>query len=121
MSKTKQPIAIYYEHPHWFKPLFAELDRRKTPYVQVNAAQHHFDPAHLNGDGNYSLVFNRMSPRPTVADTARASSTPSTTSPILSRTASASSTARRPSALRPQRPSSFRCLNLSGCRIPSRA
>ena len=62
MSKTKQPIAIYYEHPHWFKPLFAELDRRKTPYVQVNAAQHHFDPAHLNGDGNYSLVFNRMSP-----------------------------------------------------------
>lgn len=62
MSKPKQPIAIYYEHPHWFKPLFAELDRRKTPYVQVNAAQHHFDPARLNGDGNYSLVFNRMSP-----------------------------------------------------------
>jgi len=62
MSQTKQPIAIYYEHPHWFKPLFAELDRRKTPYVQVNASQHHFDPAHLNGDGNYSLVFNRMSP-----------------------------------------------------------
>src|SRR5438270_4218847 len=62
MSQPKQPIAIYYEHPHWFKPLFAELDRRKTPYVQVNAAQHHFDPAHLNGDGNYSLVFNRMSP-----------------------------------------------------------
>ncbi len=24
MSK---PIAIYYEQPHWFKPLFAELDR----------------------------------------------------------------------------------------------
>ena len=44
MSKPKQPIAIYYEHPHWFKPLFAELDRRKTPYVRINAAQHHFDP-----------------------------------------------------------------------------
>jgi len=58
----KQPIAIYYEHPHWFKPLFAELDRRKTPYVRVNAAQHHFDPAQLNGEGNYRLIFNRMSP-----------------------------------------------------------
>src|SRR5690349_5730807 len=62
MSQPKQPIAIYYEHPHWFKPLFAELDRRGTPYVQVNAAQHHFDPAHLNGESGYGLVFNRMSP-----------------------------------------------------------
>ncbi|HWX54145.1 MAG TPA: hypothetical protein VN176_06080 [Verrucomicrobiae bacterium] len=62
MSKLKQPLAIYYEHPHWFTPLFAELDRRGTPYVRINAAQHHFDPAHLNGEGNYSLLFNRMSP-----------------------------------------------------------
>ncbi len=63
MSQPKQqPIAIYYEHPHWFKPLFAELDRRQTPYVRINAAQHHFDPAHLNGETSYRLVFNRMSP-----------------------------------------------------------
>jgi hypothetical protein len=62
MSQPKQPIAIYYEHPHWFKPLFAELERRGDPFVRINAAQHHFDPAHLNGEGNYSLVFNRMSP-----------------------------------------------------------
>ncbi len=63
MSQPKQqPIAIYYEHPHWFKPLFAELDRRHTPYVRINAAQHHFDPAHLNGENSYRLVFNRMSP-----------------------------------------------------------
>jgi hypothetical protein len=59
---TKQPIAIYYEHPYWFKPLFAELERRGTPYVRIDAAQHHFDPAHLNGEGNYGLIFNRMSP-----------------------------------------------------------
>ena len=59
---TKQPIAIYYEHPYWFKPLFAELERRETPYVRIDAAQHHFDPAHLNGEGNYGLIFNRMSP-----------------------------------------------------------
>ncbi|HET6934333.1 MAG TPA: hypothetical protein VFI72_05800 [Candidatus Angelobacter sp.] len=63
MSQPKQqPIAIYYEHPHWFKPLFAELDRRQTPYVRINAAQHHFDPARLNGETSYRLVFNRMSP-----------------------------------------------------------
>jgi len=42
MSKLKQPIAIYYEHPHWFVPLFTELDRRKVPYVRIDAAQHHF-------------------------------------------------------------------------------
>ncbi len=62
MPRLKQPIAIYYEHPHWFDRLFAELDRRGDPYVRINAAQHHFDPAHLNGEGNYSLLFNRMSP-----------------------------------------------------------
>ena len=61
-GKKPQPIAIYYEHPHWFKPLFAELERRGTPYVKIDAAQHHFDPAHLNGEGNYRLIFNRMSP-----------------------------------------------------------
>lgn len=62
MSKLKQPIAIYYEHPYWFDRLFAALERRGDPFVRINAAQHHFDPAHLNGEGNYSLLFNRMSP-----------------------------------------------------------
>jgi ribosomal protein S6-L-glutamate ligase RimK-like protein len=62
MSKLKQPIAIYYEHPHWFVPLFKELERRGVPFVRIDAAQHHFDPAQLNGEGSYSLVFNRMSP-----------------------------------------------------------
>src|SRR5215469_9078897 len=62
MSKQKQPIAIYYEHPHWFVPLFKELERRNVPFVRIDAAQHHFDPAQLNGEGGFSLVFNRMSP-----------------------------------------------------------
>ncbi len=55
------PIAIYYEQPHWFKPLFAELDRRGTPYVKLNAVEHCYSiedrPERL-----YSLVVNRMSP-----------------------------------------------------------
>ena len=59
---SKQPIGIYYEHPHWFQPLFAELERRGIPFSRIHATQHHFDPAQLNGDAGYSLVFNRMSP-----------------------------------------------------------
>ncbi len=62
MSKPKQPIAIYYEHPHWFVPLFAALERQGVPFVRINAAQHYFDPAQLNGEAGYSLLFNRMSP-----------------------------------------------------------
>jgi len=55
-----KPIAIFYEHPDWFKPLFAELDRRQLPYVKVSADQHGFSLA--NPEVPYSLVFNRASP-----------------------------------------------------------
>jgi biotin carboxylase len=54
-----RPIAIFYEHPEWFKPLFAELDRRGTPYVKLHADEHVFDPGETPA---WSLVFNRMSP-----------------------------------------------------------
>ena len=54
------PIAIYHEHPDWFKPLFGELERRGVPYVRLDAAAHAFDPAER--DAPYSLVFNRASP-----------------------------------------------------------
>ncbi|HEX5408697.1 MAG TPA: hypothetical protein VFW89_02900 [Gemmatimonadaceae bacterium] len=56
------PIAILHEHPDWFKPLFAELDRRGIPYVRIDAAAHEFDPAERRDDIPYSLVFNRASP-----------------------------------------------------------
>jgi hypothetical protein len=59
---TARPIGIYYEHPHWFKPLFAKLDERGVPYRKIDATAHQFDPALLNGDGNLRLLFNRMSP-----------------------------------------------------------
>ena len=54
------PIAIYYEHPDWFKPLFAELGRREIPYERVDAAAHSYDPSESTSP--YSLVFNRASP-----------------------------------------------------------
>jgi hypothetical protein len=55
-----QPIAIYHEHPDWFKPLFAELERRGLPYVRLDASAHAFDPS--EDDLPYSLVVNRASP-----------------------------------------------------------
>jgi len=58
----KKPIAIYYEHQNWFKPLFAELERRGAPAVHIDASQHRFDPGDLNGEAQYGLVFNRTSP-----------------------------------------------------------
>jgi len=55
-----KPIAIYHEHPDWFKPLFTELEKRGIPYVRLNPAQHHFS-IEQKAD-QYSLFFNRMSP-----------------------------------------------------------
>lgn len=53
-------IAVFYEHPEWFKPLFAELDRRGVPYDQLLAHEHLFDPAERTSP--YALIVNRMSP-----------------------------------------------------------
>jgi hypothetical protein len=53
-------INVLYEHPEWFKPLFAELDRRGLRYVQLDATRLTFDPSTLETDG--ALVLNRMSP-----------------------------------------------------------
>jgi glutathione synthase/RimK-type ligase-like ATP-grasp enzyme len=53
-------IAIYHEHPDWFRPLFAELDRRGLPYERIDAASHVYDPSETSVP--WSLVFNRASP-----------------------------------------------------------
>ncbi len=58
MSK---PIAIYYEQPHWFQPLFAELERRALPYVKLHAAEHTYR-IEDRPEREYALVVNRMSP-----------------------------------------------------------
>ncbi|HEY0375954.1 MAG TPA: hypothetical protein VGC87_03265 [Pyrinomonadaceae bacterium] len=53
------PIAVYYEHPEWFRALFAELDRRALPHLRLDASRHRFDPT--AGESEYALLFNRMS------------------------------------------------------------
>src|SRR5207253_2439498 len=37
-------LAILYEHPKWFEPLFAALDRRGVSFVKIPLAGHSFDP-----------------------------------------------------------------------------
>ncbi len=53
-------IAIFYEHPEWFNPLFAELARRDIPYDRLDASAHSFDPTERVSP--YALIVNRMSP-----------------------------------------------------------
>jgi glutathione synthase/RimK-type ligase-like ATP-grasp enzyme len=38
-------LAILYEHPSWFVPLFAALDRRGLSYEAIRLSDHRFDPA----------------------------------------------------------------------------
>jgi hypothetical protein len=37
-------LAILYEHPSWFEPLFAALDRRGVDYAKIQLTDHGFDP-----------------------------------------------------------------------------
>ena len=56
----EKPIAIYYEHPDWFRPLFQQLDERGTNWVKIDARHHYYDAA--SQEREFSLLFNRMSP-----------------------------------------------------------
>ena len=59
-TDPRRPLAVYHEHPDWFRPLFAELDRRGLPYVRIDPRAHVYDPGAR--DAEFSLLFNRMSP-----------------------------------------------------------
>lgn len=60
MTDTRNPIAVFYEHPEWFAPLFEELESRRIPHVRAYARQHSFDPG--AGAPDWALLYNRMSP-----------------------------------------------------------
>src|ERR1700722_4876497 len=69
MDGKDKSIAIYFEHPKWFEPLFAELDRRRIAYVKLDARCHSYDPTRSVG---YRLLFNRMSASAYLRGNARA-------------------------------------------------
>lgn len=52
-------IAVLYEHPQWFTPLFAALERRGLSYVRLHAESLTWDPS---VPPSYALLINRMSP-----------------------------------------------------------
>ena len=51
-------LALVYEHPRWFAPLFAALDRRGIDYVAIPADGHDFDPAAAQPPA--PTIFNRI-------------------------------------------------------------
>src|SRR6202047_2580439 len=55
-----KPIAIYYEQPNWFVPLFQQMDARGVNWLKLDARYHQYDAA--SPEREYSLLFNRMSP-----------------------------------------------------------
>src|SRR5258708_14746232 len=59
-SERNKPIAIYYEQPNWFVPLFNQMDARGVNWVKLDARYHQYDAA--SPEREYSLLFNRMSP-----------------------------------------------------------
>jgi hypothetical protein len=38
-------LGVLYEHPQWFQPLFAALERRGVPCLPIELGSHSFDPA----------------------------------------------------------------------------
>ena len=58
MAQPKR-FTILYEHPHWFKPLFQELEERGIPFRKIDASTEQFDPV---GFGENDVLFNRISP-----------------------------------------------------------
>jgi hypothetical protein len=54
------PIAFFYEHPQWFNPIFAELDRRGVAYSKIYAPDHFYAAGEMAPQ--FRVLFNRMSP-----------------------------------------------------------
>jgi hypothetical protein len=59
---TEKPIAVFYEHPEWFEPLFLELGRRGVPFDRLWVRDHYYDPAVRQSP--YALIVNRVSAYP---------------------------------------------------------
>jgi len=51
-------LAIVYDHPHWFQPLFAALERSGIDYLAVATDDHGFDP--IGGRPPAPVIFNRV-------------------------------------------------------------
>jgi len=50
-DELQRPIAIYYEHPDWFRPLFERLDESGVPWKKIDAGNHQYDATDVNPFG----------------------------------------------------------------------
>ncbi|WP_263356033.1 ATP-grasp domain-containing protein [Acidicapsa ligni] len=57
---SNAPLAFFYEHPQWFQPTFAELDKRGESYSKIFAPEHFYTPG--GERPGFRVLFNRMSP-----------------------------------------------------------
>jgi hypothetical protein len=56
--RSRPDLAVLYEHPDWFRPLFAELDRRGVRYEAIRLSDHHFA---IDGSPPPApLIFSRL-------------------------------------------------------------
>jgi hypothetical protein len=51
-------LAVFYEHPKWFAPLFAALDRRGIDWRAIAIQDHAFDPGEARPPAR--VIFNRL-------------------------------------------------------------
>jgi hypothetical protein len=58
MTSSLPDLAVVYEHPQWFEPLFEALDRRGVSWVKMPLAGHVFDPAASPAPAR--VVFSRV-------------------------------------------------------------
>jgi hypothetical protein len=59
-TEAAASLAFFYEHPQWFNPIFAELDRRGVAYAKVFAPEHFYAAGEAAPE--FRVLFNRMSP-----------------------------------------------------------
>lgn len=57
-ASVTSELAILYEHPQWFEPLFATLDRRGIDFEPIQLSGHAFDPAALKAPA--PLILSRV-------------------------------------------------------------
>lgn len=70
INNNQKSIAIYHEHPDWFRPLFRELENRHLPFERYDAAKHHFGLS--DNELPFDVLFNRMSPSAYLRDNQQA-------------------------------------------------
>ena len=51
-------LAVFYEHPQWFEPLFKTLDRRGLDWTPISIQDHAFDPADARAPA--PVILNRL-------------------------------------------------------------